>query len=65
MSSYVTSGIDGEPWIFVYPHVATSALPPRYASQHSTRRGKYETRKEETHIHAQKKQRTYTCACVS
>jgi hypothetical protein len=46
MSSYVTSGIGGEPWVFVYPHVATSALPPRYSSQHSTRRGKYEKEKE-------------------
>jgi hypothetical protein len=48
MSSYVTSEIGGEPWVFVYPHVATSALPPRYSSQHSTRRGKYEKEKKET-----------------
>lgn len=47
MSSYMTSGIGDEPWVFVYPHAATSALPPRYASHHSTRRGKYEEKKKE------------------
>ncbi|CAF4390249.1 unnamed protein product [Rotaria socialis] len=39
MSSYVTSGIDSEPWLFPYRHATTtSTLPPRYPSQHSSRR---------------------------
>ncbi|CAF3904556.1 unnamed protein product [Adineta steineri] len=38
MSSYTTAEINVEPWVFVYPHVVTSALPPRYPLQHSIRR---------------------------
>jgi hypothetical protein len=36
MSSY----IDAEPYLFVYPYITTTPLLPRYSSQHSNRRGK-------------------------
>jgi hypothetical protein len=36
----MSSCIDSEPCLFVYPYITTTPLLPRYSSQHSNRRGK-------------------------
>ena len=63
MSSSMTTEIGGgsEPWVFVYPHVVTSALPPRYSSQCPTRRGKYEERRSRKEISSYSRRALYVC----
>jgi len=36
----MSSHIDSEPCLFVYPYITATPLLPRHSSQHSNRRGK-------------------------